>query len=223
MLQPHDALTQRHLPEFNYLYDYWAQVSVDAPTGPKGGRFGGVGGIDTRLDPVNSALTSKFYLAGGSDGSKLYPTSDLWRLDISGVLSPNVPGGVTGTWHHTPTKDGLPSIIGQGGAVLSENTSEETSRVVAFGGCNSTNTSGDSCAKGDSFVLYTPASSSIAPAACAAPRLGAAVAANMNSFDSSFQSQAFVLLGTFNSSLWDDGKGLEGGEVVCILSLFIQV
>jgi hypothetical protein len=55
---------------------------------------------------------------------------------------------------------------------------------------------------------------SVSPAVCAAPRMGAAVAANKNTFSSGFSSQVFVVLGLFNTSLWDDGGGLQKGEVV---------
>jgi len=38
--------------------------------------------------------------------------------------------------------------------------------------------------------------------------------ANMNGASSSFSSQAFLLLGTFDSNKWDDAGGLSRGEIV---------
>ena len=47
-----------------------------------------------------------------------------------------------------------------------------------------------------------------------APRIGAALAPNLNSASASFEQQVFLLLGTFNSSEWQDDGGLDKGEVV---------
>jgi hypothetical protein len=38
--------------------------------------------------------------------------------------------------------------------------------------------------------------------------------ANMNSASTSFDSQVFLLLGTFDSDMWDDAGGLSKGEIV---------
>lgn len=92
-------------------------------------------------------------------------------------------------------------------------------RVVAYGGCNTTMLTGDACAQAGSFVLDSVMGKNIAPPTCPAPRLGAALASNMNNFSGSFKQQAFMVLGLTNSSLWNDDKGLEKGEVVSIFTL----
>jgi len=49
---------------------------------------------------------------------------------------------------------------------------------------------------------------------CPAPRLSPTVVPNGNQFSTTFSSQMLLLLGTFNTTLWDDGGGLKQGEVV---------
>lgn len=88
-------------------------------------------------------------------------------------------------------------------------------QVVAAGGCNTTSVTNDSCALQGSYVMNAGTDSTTAPSPCPAPRVGAALAQNFNAFSSSFSNQVFLLLGLFNESLWDDGGGLEAGEVVC--------
>ncbi|KAG5221602.1 Dynein regulatory complex [Salix suchowensis] len=56
----------------------------------------------------------------------------------------------------------------------------------------------------------------ISPDGCPAPRLSPTVISNTNPFSTRFASQAFLLLGIFNASLWDDGGGLEKGEVAVL-------
>lgn len=133
----------------------------------------------------------------------------MWRLNVSGTLSPNNPNQVFGSWDsiHVST---LPSIQGPAGTLISQ-------QIISSGGCNATTSanSDDSCAVGDSFVINTSSQSSISPASCPAPRYEGVMVANMNSASSGFSSQAFLLLGTFNSVMWDDAGGLSKGEIVC--------
>jgi len=116
-----------------------------------------------------------------------------------------------GSWQQTPIGN-LPAVVGQAGTVNYQ-------RVVAYGGCNTTLVMRDTCAQAGSFVLDSVMGKTIAPPACPAPRLGAALVPNMNSFFGSFKQQAFMVLGLTNSSLWNDDKGLEKGEVVSIFTL----
>ena len=143
-----------------------------------------------------------------SSGSKLSPVplSDIWQLDISGALSSNNIDDVVGTWSKK-TAGNNTAIAGEGGTIVKE-------QLVAFGGCIGTPNATLSCAQQSSYVTDAGTGLSVTPDICAVPRIGAAVVANKNTFSSSFGSQVFVLLGLFNSSLWDDGGGLQKGEVV---------
>ena len=96
--------------------------------------------------------------------------------------------------------------------------------IVVSGGCNVTTDMGSSCATQDSFVLDINENSAISPPhPCPAPRVGAVLVPNENTFSSAFASQVFLLLGTFNTSLWQDGNGVEQGEVVSVCSRAIHV
>ncbi|KAL1689319.1 hypothetical protein GGG16DRAFT_115145 [Schizophyllum commune] len=187
--------------EFDFNNQFWAQVSVSE--GGPSGRWGASGGIDSRT--ASDSLNNTFYVAGGYDGSQISRLSDVWELHISGVLSPNLPNEVAGSWSQVSVDD-LPRKIGQAGTVIGQT-------IVAAGGCNSTSTDGDSCAVGDSYVISTSDGQVISPGACPAGRRGASLVPNMNSYSNSFSSQVFYILGTFDSSRWDDGGGLDKGEV----------
>jgi hypothetical protein len=160
-------------------------------------------------DPILPGPNNSFYLTGGFDGTSTNPLSDVWRLNISGTLSSNLPNSVNGTWDHL-TIGNLPGRIYQAGTVLMQD-------VVVSSGCNSTTDMSISCATQDSFVLDIQQKSAISPPPCPAPRVGAVIVPNENTFSSAFASQLFFLLGTFNTSLWQDDHGLAQGEVVSVL------
>ncbi|KAL4242047.1 hypothetical protein ABKN59_000582 [Abortiporus biennis] len=200
--------------EFDYISQFWAPVTIRPSTGPSA-RYGAVGGNDIRTpfitDPLLPGPNNSFYLAGGFDGQNILPLSDVWRLNISGTLSSNNPQSVVGSWEQVNIPNALASQTSLGGAVVYQ---APQNYIVASGGCSSVPTANNfSCANGGSYLLNTNAhtSSSIAP--CPAPRFGPALAVNANGASSNFAEQVFVLLGTFNSSLWDDGGGLSKGEV----------
>ena len=156
-----------------------------------------------------TGLNNTFYLSGGQDQNSISPLSDIWRLNVSGTLSPNNPRQVFGSWESISVST-LPSVQGLASTVISQ-------QIISAGGCNDTtpaNTDGG-CAVGDSFVINTSSRSSIHPGSCPAPRYEGVMVANMNGASSSFSSQAFLLLGTFDSERWDDAGGLSKGEIVC--------
>jgi len=104
----------------------------------------------------------------------------------------------------------LPEKIDQGGGVLSE-------KIVLSGGCNGTSLSGDSCAVQETYVINagsTSGATDMTALKCPAPRLSPTVIPNGNQFSTTFASQMLLLLGTFNTTVWDDGGGLKHGEVV---------
>ena len=194
--------------EYDFLTQFWASVTL-SPGGPSG-RWGAAGGNDQRISYLPTAgLNNSFYLAGGRDGSSISPLSDVWRLNVSGTLSPNNPNQVFGSWESlsVPT---LASIQGLAGTVISQ-------QIISSGGCKVTApaNSNNTCAVGDSFIINTSSRSSISPASCPAPRYEGVMVANMNGASTSFNSQTFLLLGTFNSNMWDDAGGLSKGEIVC--------
>ncbi len=148
-----------------------------------------------------------------NSGSNLNPVplSEIWQLDISGTLSSNLVDSLVGTWS-TKSAGNNTAVSGEGGTIVKE-------QLVAFSGCINTPNPNPSCAQPYSFVTDAGTLLSRSPAVCAVPRIGAAVVANQNTFSSSFGSQVFVLLGSFNTSLWNDGGGLQKGEVVSLTVL----
>jgi hypothetical protein len=146
-------------------------------------------------------------MAGGTDGVKTFPLSEVWRLHLSGTLSSNLPNSASGSWDRM-TIGSFPARVGDGGTIVGQ-------QLVAMGGCGVAQTN-TSCASQDSFVIDVARKSGISPAACPLPRLGPAVTPNFNPFTPSFASQAFVVLGTFNQSLWKDDGSLEKGGIVCV-------
>lgn len=98
--------------------------------------------------------------------------------------------------------------------------------IVVSSGCNLTTppqNMSTSCATQDSFILDIQHKISISPPPCPAPRVGAVLVPNENTFSSAFASQVFLLLGTFNTSLWQDNNGLAQGEVVSACSQAINI
>lgn len=177
-------------------------------------RWGAVGGIDPRTsDSQGTVLNNTIYMAGGYDGKNLYPLSEIWQLDVGGTLSSNLPNSVTGSWSRVNVHGTIPGRVGVGGTMVGH-------QVVAVGGCNSATSDQailqSTCAVQDAQIIDTASGSIVTPQPCIAPRIDPAVVPNMNGASSSFSSQAFVLFGTFNSTLWDDGGGSARGEVVSL-------
>ena len=132
-------------------------------------------------------------------------------MNISGTLSANNPRDVIGTWQHIPATNTIPGRTGNSGAVVFTGSQQH---IVSVGGCQSTDAN-VSCADGLSYVVNADSHSSIAPARCPAPRNDPTITTNVAS-GNGFGSQVYQLLGTFNSSIWDDDGGLNKGEVVSI-------
>ncbi|TFK75923.1 hypothetical protein BDN72DRAFT_809719 [Pluteus cervinus] len=195
--------------EYDFINQFWSQVTISG-TGPSA-RWGAAGGIDFLTppiqDPVVPGPNNTFYLAGGFDGTNVIPLSDVWRLNISGTLSSNLPDDSQGSWDHL-TIDGLPPRFHQGGTVVSQS-------IIAAGGCNTTSDN-ISCAQQDAHIIDAQLQSALSPGFCPAPRYSPALAPNRNTFSSAFASQVFLLLGTFNETLWQDSNGLSQGEVAVL-------
>ncbi|KAI0698541.1 hypothetical protein C8T65DRAFT_660527 [Cerioporus squamosus] len=195
--------------EYSYTSKFWAQVGL-SPGGPSA-RYGAVGGIDPRTsDSQGTVLNNTIYMAGGYDGKNLYPLSEIWQLSVGGTLSSNLPNSVTGSWSRVNVDGTIPGRVAVGGTMVGH-------QVVAVGGCKSAASKqsilDSSCAVQDAQIIDTASGGIINPQPCLAPRIDPAVVPNMNGASSSFNTQAFVLFGTFNSTLWDDGGGSARGEV----------
>jgi hypothetical protein len=134
------------------------------------------------------------------------PLSEIWQLDIAGTLSANLVNSLVGKWSKI-TAGNNTAVSGEGGTIVKE-------QLVAFSGCIGTPNPDISCAQPYSYVTDAGTRIAASPATCPVPRIGTAVVANKNPFSASFNTQVFVLLGLFNTSLWDDGGGLQKGEVV---------
>ena len=194
--------------EYDFTNQFWSEVML-SPGGPSA-RWGASGGIDFRTppiqDPVIPGPNNTFYLAGGFDGSSPSPLSDIWTLTLSGTLSSNMPNTSMGSWANI-SFGSLPSKVNQASTMLYQ-------QIVVAGGCDTANISNNTCAQQDSFIIDTNTRVENSPNPCPAPRFGATLVPNLNTFSPTFSSQAFLLLGTFNTSLWQDNGGLEKGEVV---------
>lgn len=193
------------------MNQFWSQVNISA--GGPSARYSASGGTDLTAAAIPDGNVpgpnNTFYLAGGYDGENIQPLSDVWEFEVAGVQSPNIPDGVLGSWTKISFPSDLPSRVRQAGTVM------PSARLVAAGGCGTADFSDDSCAQQDAHVLNIDATNDISPSGCPAPRVGPVLVPNYNTFSNSFSSQAFMLLGMFNNSLWDDNNGLNMGEVVC--------
>lgn len=203
----------RSQQEFDYDQQFWQQVEL-SPGGPSA-RWGAVGGRDPRTPSITSpTLTTpnnSFYLAGGFDGQNTLPLSDMWQLNVTGTISSNNLNNVQASWEKLSiSTQNVPSETGPAGAVVSQGSS----LVVSVGGCSSSSSPSTSCADQDTFIIDTGSDNVNHPAGCPAPRLGGTMALNMNTASSAFGAQIFLLLGTIDTSLWQDDGGLERGEVV---------
>lgn len=192
--------------EFDFTNHFWSNVSI-SPGGPSP-RWGAAGGIDNRIasvqDPILQGPNNTFYFAGGYSNGQPQPLSDVWKLSLSGTLSSNLPNNVFGSWQHVKLGS-LPPRVDIASTVLFQ-------EIVVVGGCNNISTN-DSCARPDSFIIDALHSQSQSPKPCASARKGGVLLPNLNSASSSFSSQVFLLLGNFDSSLWQDGGNLSQGEV----------
>uniref|UniRef100_A0A0W0FJP0 Uncharacterized protein n=1 Tax=Moniliophthora roreri TaxID=221103 RepID=A0A0W0FJP0_MONRR len=187
--------------EFDFISQFWSPLQTTSE-GP--GAKSAVGGIDIRSQPFSdpsNGLVNAFHLLV-SDSSN----SALWRFNISGTLSSNLPDSAKGTWDSTGLTN-VPAFSEDeaGSAVIG-------SKLAVIGGC--TNPTDTSCAfiveadpGGRASVINVPA--------CAAPRHGARVVPNLNKFASGFSAQVFLLLGTLEAN-WDDNNGLGRGEVAVL-------
>ncbi|KDR83756.1 hypothetical protein GALMADRAFT_236113 [Galerina marginata CBS 339.88] len=199
--------------EYDFNNQFWSEV-VLSPGAPSP-RWGASGGIDIRTPPIQDAIVpgpnNTFYLAGGFNGNTVSPLSDVWRLNVSGTLSSNLPDSVQGSWEHL-TINSLPGRVSQAGAVISH-------QVIATGGCDSNvspTATNATCPKQDAFIIDALSQAAVTPSSCPAPRVAPVLVPNMNTFSTAFGSQVFLLLGSFNSSLWQDSNGLVRGEVAIL-------
>ncbi|KAF9476458.1 hypothetical protein BDN70DRAFT_882353 [Pholiota conissans] len=199
--------------EFDFINQFWSPV-VLSPGGPSA-RWGASGGIDFRTpfvsDPIVPGPNNTLYLAGGFNGQNPDPLSDVWSLSLSGTLSSNLPDAVSGSWTKLSIQS-LPGRVEQAGTVVQK-------EIVAVGGCDSTTSlsaTNSSCAKQDSFIINAGSQTTVTPAICLAPRIAPVLVPNVNTFSTAFISQVFVMLGAFNTSLWQDSDGLAKGEVAIL-------
>ncbi|KAL0949966.1 hypothetical protein HGRIS_009986 [Hohenbuehelia grisea] len=194
--------------EYDFINQFWSQVQI-SPGGPSA-RWGAAGGVDFRTpfisDPVVPGPNNTFYLAGGYDGSSIQPLSDVWMLKMAGTLSSNLPDSAVGSWSRIPLSSKLSPRLQSGSTVIAQ-------KIVSSGGCNTASSKANACASNTSYVIDVDARSSISPAPCPAPRLDPVLIPNVNGFSTRFGSQAFMVLGTFDDSLWQDDGGLRKGEV----------
>ncbi|GLB33795.1 hypothetical protein LshimejAT787_0106790 [Lyophyllum shimeji] len=195
--------------EYDFVNQFWSQVNVD-PGGPLP-RWGASGGIDIFTapiqDPVVPGPNNTFYLAGGYDGTRPSSFSDIWRLNVSGTLSSNLPNDARASWDHL-TIGSLPSKFNQSGTVVEH-------EIILTGGCTSL-TSNGVCAEQNSYLVDTQRRSEDSPDVCPAPRTNPVLVPSASQFNSNFASQVYLLLGIIDKDRWDDDGGLDRGEVAIL-------
>lgn len=187
-------------------------VSGDGPSA----RWGAAGGNDIRAPSIQDAHfttpNNSFYVAGGFDSKGGVSLSDLWRFNVTGTLSANLPDSVQGSWEKlTLTNSSLPGIGGSATAAVYQSPNQF---IAAIGGCGTTTGSDPACAQNSSVILNVGAANGQSISTCPAPRIGASMVANLNGASSTFNLQVFQMLGTFDDTQWKDDGGLAKGEVV---------
>ncbi|KAG6861604.1 hypothetical protein C0995_014511 [Termitomyces sp. Mi166 len=197
------------LGEYDFNNKFWSEVNVSPGPLP---RWGAAGGIDLATlpiqDPSVPGPNNTFYLAGGFDGIRPSSLSDVWRLNISGTLSSNLPNDSNGSWDHL-TIGNLPSKYNVSGTVVGH-------QVVLTGGCSSLSEKGVCEGEQDTYVIDAQRLIATPLSVCPAPRTGPVLVRNSNSFTSTFTSQVYLLLGTLNNTRWNDDNGLDDGEVAIL-------
>ena len=201
LLMPHQ--------EFDYINQFWSQVTVSPGAPPP--RWSASGGRDYRTPADVPSTNTTFYMSGGTDGHSMFPIDEVWQFKISGALSSNLATNDTfGSWSNQTIGNTPGSSVNQASAVLG-------TTVVSVSGCNSTADSSNTCAESNFYIVNTGSpSSETSLLSCPAPRYGGALVFNPSTASSSFASQVFLILGTFNSSYWDDQGGLQRGEVAVL-------
>ncbi|KAF9221954.1 hypothetical protein BS17DRAFT_784207 [Gyrodon lividus] len=195
--------------EYDYINQFWSPVTV-SPGAPSP-RWGASGGRDYRTTADITSTNTTFYMSGGTDGQTMFPLNQVWQFEITGTLSSNLATNHTfGSWSNQ-TIGNIPGYsVNQASTVLGTS-------IISVSGCNTTADSNEDCAEASSYVVNAGSSpSDISVPPCPAPRYGGALAFNPSTVSSTFGSQVFLLLGTFDSSYWDDQGGLQQGEVAVL-------
>lgn len=192
--------------EYDYTNQFWSQIILSSGAPPP--RWSASGGRDYRTPADAASANTSFYMSGGTDGHSMFPVDEVWRLEISGTLSSNLAENDTfGSWSSQTIGNISGSAVNQASAVLGTS-------IVSVSGCNTTTDPSNTCAGSNSYVVNAgPSPSEISPPPCPAARYGGALVFNPSGASSSFASQVFLILGTFDSSYWDDQGGLRRGEI----------
>ncbi|EJD53674.1 hypothetical protein AURDEDRAFT_110461 [Auricularia subglabra TFB-10046 SS5] len=193
---------------YNWENQFWYQPASTNGPSP---RYGAVGGTDP-LAPSSNDLTTKLYVAGGSDSRQQFPLSDLYEMTISGVLAVNSQD-IQISWKKLTTQQ-QGAVVGQASCVMPGNG------LVAAGGCASGASSFNaSCATQNAFALATnplSASWSSSSSSCPAARFAASVAPNLNTASSDFASQVFMMFGAIDRQRWAGDDNADNGEVAVL-------
>ncbi|KIJ56497.1 hypothetical protein M422DRAFT_22661 [Sphaerobolus stellatus SS14] len=202
---------------FNFLFQLWAQLTTTGPNPSP--RWGTAGGIDPAVEPTSgNNVSTVFHIAGGTDGKAIFPSTELYRLVVTGSLAQDT-SSITGDWQVISTSNALSGKLDGGGTLISQ-TQASDARIVISGGCGSNSNPGStpdvSCVDPSTDVFTVDPSTAFSPPQCPVPRLGPVLVPNYNSASSAFNSQSFMLLGLFDTSSWNDSDGLARGEVAVL-------
>ncbi|KAH7105631.1 hypothetical protein BKA62DRAFT_690371 [Auriculariales sp. MPI-PUGE-AT-0066] len=192
---------------YNWDNGFWWQAP--AADGGPGGRYGAVGGTDP-ASQGNLDLTTSFTVAGGLDAQNAHPLSEIYTLVLGGTLAPNEQT-VTTKWSKTTVSGSTSSLVGNAATVLSGGG------LVAAFGCSAD--AGPDVGTYSAKCAVQQASSRASSAAwqstgvCPAGRYGASAAPNLNTADTTFSSQAFILFGQLDADLWTESETSRAGDV----------
>ena len=188
--------------EFDYEQQFWSEIAMSPGSLALCGASGGADA--SAPDPQNTDLNTTFYVAGGPNNQ----TPNVYDINISGVESSNNIGSLFGSFLQVPFPQ-LSSINRQASTVM------PGGNIVYYGGCNGTSSQGLDCASQAGSTLDISSNRAINANICPAPRVGASLVPNLNTFASTYATQAFLLLGLFDQNAWNDSNALKQGEVVC--------
>ncbi|PVG03601.1 hypothetical protein CPB86DRAFT_804086 [Serendipita vermifera] len=211
--------------EYAFSGQFWHNVTVegDVPSA----RYDAVGGGDPpSISNANTNLITTFWLTGGvstqastsSSGRPtpgLEPFDDLYRLQMTGTIAPNVQNAVA-RWEKVASPSAGELTPRHSLAGLMRRMNEGQAKLGLYGGCTSASENGVSCAEQDAYVISTTSPTWNSIPKCPSARIGGSLVPTYNSL---FDDMAFLVLGLAPAGNTTDDYALNQRGEIDVLNL----